>query len=97
MMESRGLGAWSHVQRGLSQAKWEKEIELFPEMKDWEHQIKYPAMSIWQFSLIGWIDDVANHKKMDPKGHTILYDYFWRGNQQNQTSIWECERDKADW
>jgi hypothetical protein len=35
----------------------------------WNHRRKYPMMALWQYHLIGRVDDVLNFKVVDPRGH----------------------------
>ena len=44
-------------------------MELFQREEDFNHKYKYPMMALWQYHLIGRVDDVANFKTADPRGH----------------------------
>ncbi|KAK1737232.1 hypothetical protein QTG54_012099 [Skeletonema marinoi] len=67
--ESRKMGAKSRVKRPLTKAEFDLEMKLMREQPDWESQIKFPTMSVWQFNFIGRIDDTCHHELTDPKGH----------------------------
>lgn len=68
--EVRGEGVESNAKRPLKQSEFRKTIELFKmETNDWNHRWRYPMMALWQYHLIGWIDDVVHFKMEDPRGH----------------------------
>jgi Transcriptional activator of glycolytic enzymes len=68
--EVRGEGAESNAKRPLKQAEFRKTIQLFKsEDNDWNHKWRYPMMALWQYHLIGQIDDVVHFKMEDPRGH----------------------------
>ena len=67
--EVRGEGAPSNAKRPLKQVEFRKTITLFRACNDWVHQWRYPMMALWQYHLIGRIDDVCNFKVNDPRGH----------------------------
>eukprot|EP00985_Skeletonema_marinoi_P019559 scaffold11256_cov65-Skeletonema_marinoi.AAC.1 len=69
LKESRKMGAKSRVKRPLTKAEFDLEMKLMREQPDWESQIKFPTMSVWQFNFIGRIDDTCHHELTDPKGH----------------------------
>ena len=68
--EVRGEGVESNAKRPLKQSEFRKTIELFKiETNDWNHRWRYPMMALWQYHLIGRIDDVVHFKMEDPCGH----------------------------
>ena len=68
--EVRGEGAPSNAKRPLKQSEFRMTIELFRrDGGDWNHKWRYPMMALWQYHLIGRIDDVCNFKVNDPRGH----------------------------
>ena len=67
--EVRGQGAPSNAKQPLRQNEFCKTLELFRRQGDWNHTQKYPAMALWQYHLIGRVDDVSNFKIDDPRGH----------------------------
>ena len=67
--EVRGEGSPSNAKRPLREAEFRKTLELFREQSDWKHQYRFPMMALWQYYLIGRVDDVANFKTSDPRGH----------------------------
>ncbi len=69
LLQTRGQGSKSCAKRKLTKEEFELEMKLMRAEGDWEHRIKYPTMSIWQFNFIGRIDDTCHHEVSDPKGH----------------------------
>jgi Transcriptional activator of glycolytic enzymes len=68
--EVRGEGAASNAKRPLKQSEFRKTLQLFRGGElDWNHKFRYPMMALWQYHLIGRVDDVVNFKLTDPKGH----------------------------
>jgi hypothetical protein len=67
--EVRGQGAPSNAKRPLKLSEFRKNQELLRKEADWNHKFKYPMMCLWQWHLIGRVDDVANFKLADPRGH----------------------------
>lgn len=63
------MGSKSRAKRPLTEKEFLLEMELMKRQPDWAHNIKYPCMSIWQFSFIGRIDDTCHHEVGDPRGH----------------------------
>ena len=68
-LEARGQGSKSQRKRALTEDEMVKEVEMMRAQPDWTHQVKYPCMAMWQFGLIGRIDDTCHHRIRDPKGH----------------------------
>ena len=65
-----GEGAPSNAKRPLKQAEFRKTLSLFrQDGNDWNHKFRYPMMALWQYHLIGRVDDVCNFKMNDPRGH----------------------------
>ena len=68
--EVRGEGGASNAKRPLKQAEFRMTLSLFRrDDNDWNHRIRYPMMALWQYHLIGRVDDVCNFKLSDPRGH----------------------------
>ena len=67
--EVRGEGAPSNAKRPLRQSEFRKTLDLFRAQPDWNCQMRYPMMALWQYHLIGRVDDVSNFKTSDPCGH----------------------------
>ena len=68
--EVRGEGAPSRATRPLTQAEFRKEMELLPKHKDdLADRVGYRTMGLWQYHLIGRLDDTAHAKMCDPKTH----------------------------
>ena len=73
--EVRGEGAPSNAKRPLTQAEFRQTMKLFRAPgNDWNHQWRYPMMSLWQYHLIGRVDDVVHFKLSDSRGHSD-YDF----------------------
>jgi hypothetical protein len=73
LYEVRGEGADSHTKRALTMAEFYKELEMLRThgiaTDDFKFTVKYPAMTLWQYHLIGRVDDVCNFGMSNPKGH----------------------------
>jgi hypothetical protein len=68
--EVRGEGSASNAKRPLKQNEFRKTLTLFRTPgNDWNHIYRYPMMALWQYHLIGRIDDVVHFKVNDPRGH----------------------------
>ena len=68
--EVRGEGSKSNAKRPLKQSEFRMTLKLFrKDGNDWNHRMRYPMMALWQYHLIGRIDDVCNFKVADPRGH----------------------------
>lgn len=67
--EVHGEGAASHAKRPLKQTEFRKTLEPFNRETDWNHQRKCPMMVMWQCHSFRRVDDVANFKVSDPRGH----------------------------
>ena len=76
LMEVRGEGAPTKAKRAFSAAEFIKELEMMRrhggEKKCFNHQVKYIAMCLWQYHLIGRSDDVAHFQISSPKGHDLF-------------------------
>ena len=76
--EVRGEGAEPKVKRALTMVEFYKELEMLRalglEKADYNYRIKYPAMALWQYHLIGRIDDVVHFGMGSPMGHPS-YDF----------------------
>ena len=67
--EARRLGKRSQTKRPLKTAEFRKTFEIFRAQKNWAHQVLYPTMCLWQYTLIARNDDICHFKASDPKGH----------------------------
>jgi hypothetical protein len=67
--EVRGEGKDSNAKRPLKQSEFRMTLQLLKAKDDWKCQRRYPMMALWQYHLIGRVDDVANFKTSDPRGH----------------------------
>ena len=71
--EVRGEGADSKVKRALTIPEFLKQLEMLRafgiEKQDYNYMVKYPAMMLWQYHLIGRIDDVVHFEMSNPMGH----------------------------
>lgn len=63
-------GAPSKAKRALTQAEFRKEMELLRKHKDnFDHQVTFRSLGLYQYHLIGRVDDAANFEIKDPKRH----------------------------
>lgn len=74
LCEVRGEGADSKTKRALTIPEFLKELEMLRKHGirnngDLKFCVKYPAMTLWQYHLIGRVDDVCNFGMDNPKGH----------------------------
>ena len=71
--EVRGEGADPKAKRALTIVEFDKEMEMIcalgVEKDDYNYTVKYPAMALWQYHLIGNIDDVIPFGMGSPMGH----------------------------
>jgi Transcriptional activator of glycolytic enzymes len=69
--EVRQEGSDSQCKRPLRQDEFYMTLELFKasSKKDFAHRRLYPMISLWQYHLIGRVDDCCNFKLRDPRGH----------------------------
>lgn len=75
LCEVRGEGAPSHAKRALTQAEFRKELELLAAHKDdLTHKVAFRTMGLWQYHLVGRVDDAANAKLDAPKVHNVYPD-----------------------
>ena len=76
--EVRGEGADPKVKRALTIVEFYKELDMLralgSEKADYNYRFKYPAMAVWQYHLIGRIDDVVHFGMGSPMGHPS-YDF----------------------
>jgi hypothetical protein len=90
--EVRGEGSKSNAKRPLKQSEFRKTLSLFRGANDWNHKYRYPMMAMWQYHLIGRIDDVVNFKIEDPRGHGD-YDFAIKTKvrwSKNVLEEWQC-------
>jgi hypothetical protein len=65
--EVRKEGALSKAKRALTQSEFRMEMYLLVRHKsDLKHTVTYRTLGLWQYHLIGRIDDAANFKMVDP-------------------------------
>lgn len=74
LCEVRGEGSPSNAKRAMTLEEFKKELEMLREHgkingNDYNFCVKYPAMALWQYHLIGRVDDVCNFGMANPKGH----------------------------
>ena len=75
LCEVRGEGAPSHAKRALTQAEFRKELELLAAHKDdLTHKVAFRTMGLWQYHLVGRVDDAANAKLDAPRVHNVYPD-----------------------
>lgn len=67
--EVRGEGKDSNAKRPLRENEFRKTLELLKSQDTFDHRYKYPTMCLWQYHLIGRIDDVVHFERNDPRGH----------------------------
>ena len=67
--EARREGAPSHVKRPLTQPKFLLMQKKLQSQTDWAFKIRYRAMNIYQYHLIGRADDTCHFKVRDIRGH----------------------------
>ena len=69
--EVRKEGAESQFKRPLRQDEFFMTLVLFKASKknDFMHKWLYPMICLWQYHLIGRVDDCCNFKLRDPRGH----------------------------
>ena len=76
LCEVRGEGADSKTKRALTIVEFFKELEMLrnhgKETEDFKFCVKYPAMTLWQYHLIGRVDDVCHFGMSNLKGHEIF-------------------------
>ena len=73
LCEVRGEGAPSKTKRAMTLEEFQMELKMLREYgdknADYNYRVKYCAMALWQYHLIGRIDDVCNFGMGNPKGH----------------------------
>lgn len=75
LCEVRGEGAPSQAKRALTQAEFRKEMELLAAHKDdLTHTVTFRTLGLWQYHLVGRVDDAANAKLDAPKVHSQYSD-----------------------
>jgi hypothetical protein len=75
LCEVRGEGAPSQAKRALTQAGFRKEMELLAAHKDdLTHTVTFRTLGLWQYHLVGRVDDAANAKLDAPKVHSQYSD-----------------------
>jgi hypothetical protein len=87
-----GQGKKSNAKQAIQQNEFLKILELFRKQSDWNHTQKYPMMALWQYHLIGRVDDVAHFKVVDPKGHSD-YDFALKTRVRRSKNVmegWQC-------
>ena len=67
--EVRGEGCKSSAKHPIRENEFRKQLELLRAQPTFESKLKYPFLLTWQWHLIGRLDDCANFKLDDPRGH----------------------------
>lgn len=67
--EVRGEGVGDCSMRPITEQEFRMTIHLFRAQHDWITSWKYSTMALWQYHLIGRIDDVVHFKISDPRSH----------------------------
>ena len=71
--EVRGEGADPKDKRALTMTEFLKQLEMIrvigTSRQDFNYVVKYPAMMLWQYHLIGRIDDVVHFAMTSPMGY----------------------------
>ena len=66
-------GAPTKAKRAFTAAEFSKQLEMMRrhghEKNNFNHRVKYIAMCLWQYHLIGRSDDTAHFAMSNPKGH----------------------------
>ena len=66
-------GAPTKVNRTFTAVEFSKQLEMMRrhvhKKYDSNHHVKYIAMCLWQYHLIGRSDDTAHFAMSNPKGH----------------------------
>ena len=68
--EVRGEGVSDQSMRAITEQEFRVTIDLFRAQEDWTSTWKYATMALWQYHLIGRIDDVVHFRMDDLKAHT---------------------------
>jgi len=69
-MEVHGEGTKSKVKQVMTQPEFLKELRLLlQENDDLDHQVTLCTLLLWQYHLIGRVDDAANSELRSPNGH----------------------------
>ncbi len=79
--EERREGAPSQVKRPLTQAEFLFIKRKLRSHNNWMHKIKYRTMNLWQFHLIGRVDDTCHFEMHDTRA-------------ERSSNLWCCI---ADW
>lgn len=67
--EVRGEGVSDQSMRAITEEEFRMTVDLFRAQEDWTSKWKYATMALWQYHLIGRIDDVVHFKTDDLKAH----------------------------
>jgi hypothetical protein len=68
--EVRGEGVSDQSMRAITEEEFQMTVEMFRAQEDWTSKWKYATMALWQYHLIGRIDDVVHFKTDDLKAHS---------------------------
>ena len=76
-IDVRSEGADPKTKLTLTIVEFDKEMEMICALgveKDdnYDYTVKYPAIPLWQYHLIGQIDDVVHVGRGRPMGNTVL-------------------------
>ena len=76
LCEVRGECSDIKTKQALTIVELFKELEMLrdhgKETGDFKFCVKYPAMTLWQYHLIGSVDNVCHFGMSNPKGHGIF-------------------------
>ena len=72
----QGGGSDSKTKQALTIVELFKEIEMLcnygKETEDFKFRVKYSVMTLWQYHLIGRVDDVCHFGMSNTKGYNIF-------------------------
>jgi hypothetical protein len=72
--ECRGQGVKANDKRDYTKEEFNKILELFRAESDWDHQFKYPMMSLWSYHLIHRLDDTC-HFEVDAPHSSVEFPF----------------------
>ena len=71
-MEMKGMGVAANDKRPYSEVEFFMVLDLFRRKVDFDHQIKYPSMTLWAYHLIHRMDDTSHFPVNAPHGSLSL-------------------------
>ena len=69
LLEVCAKGSDSKAKRAMTIEEFRMELKMLRGMSDYTHCVTHMAMALWQYHLIGRVDDIANFGMSNPKGH----------------------------